>query len=116
MPRVSRAKVEETNKSFEALRKELLRTNKRFRNDLAFDEVKIQVAMEMVNARHERNILQRQLAKLAERDQGLISRIERMEANPTLKLIAEIAVAMNKKVVIRFEDFEDFEDFEGSKK
>lgn len=112
MPRVSRAKVEETNKSFEALKKELLRTDKRFRNDLAFDEVKIQLGMEMVNARHERNILQRQLANLAEKDQGLISRIERMEVNPTIKVIAEIAMAMNKKVVIHFEDFEeDIEDF-----
>ena len=116
MARISKAKSEETAKRFEALKKELLHTNKAYRDDLALSEAKMNLAMELMNKRHEANLLQGQLAALAGKEQGTISRIERMDVNPTLKVIAEIAMAMNKKVVIRFEDFEDMENFKGKEK
>lgn len=52
----------------------------------------------------EAGLLQGKLAELAGKDQGTIARIETMKVNPTLKVISEIAMAMNKKVVIHFED------------
>lgn len=104
MARISKEKAVETAKRFEKLKKEFLTSSKQFRDDFAFDEAKISLAMELSNQRKEAGLLQGQLAELAGKDQGTIARIETMKVNPTLKVISEIAMAMNKKVVIHFED------------
>lgn len=56
--------------------------------------------------RQEKALTQGQLAELAGKDQGTIARIETMKVNPTLKMIAEIAMAMNKKVTLVFEEID----------
>jgi DNA-binding XRE family transcriptional regulator len=109
MARISKEKAVETAKRFEALKKELLTSNKQFRDDVAFDEAKLSLAMELINTRKKAGLLQGQLAELSGKDQGTIARIETMKVNPTLKVIAEIAMAMNKKVHITFEDIDNEE-------
>jgi DNA-binding XRE family transcriptional regulator len=102
--RISKEKAVETAARFEELKKELLTSNKQFRDDVAFYEAKLSLAMELSNTRKEVGLLQGQLAELSGKDQGSIARIETMKVNPTLKVIAEIAMGMNKKVKITFED------------
>ncbi|MGL4333780.1 MAG: helix-turn-helix domain-containing protein [Lactococcus garvieae] len=104
MARLSKEKAVETAERFEKLKKELLTSSKQFRDDFAFDEARISLAMELLNQRKEAGLLQEQLAELAGKDQATIARIETMKVNPTLKVISEIAMAMNKKIVITFED------------
>ncbi|GAB7391589.1 hypothetical protein LGFR6_22120 [Lactococcus garvieae] len=104
MARVSKEKAAETAKRFEKLKKELFTSSKQFRDDFAFDEAKINLAMELSKQRKEIGLTQGQLAELAEKDQGTIARLETMKVNPTLKVISEVAIAMNKKVTIVLED------------
>ena len=52
----------------------------------------------MIHARKAKQLTQTQLAKLTGISQGKISKIERGEANPTLKVMAKIATALDMTI------------------
>ncbi|RJR24761.1 XRE family transcriptional regulator [Candidatus Microgenomates bacterium] len=65
-------------------------------------EVEYQLAKELIEKRLNRKMSQRELAQKAKTTQAVISRIETMEANPSLSLLKKIASTLDKKLVIYF--------------
>ena len=56
----------------------------------------------MIEKRLAQKISQRQLAKKVKTTQAVISRIESMNANPSLSLLKRIAAALDSKIVFNF--------------
>ncbi len=56
----------------------------------------------MIEKRLAQQISQRQLAKKMKTTQAVISRIESMNANPSLLLLKRIAEALNSKLILQF--------------
>lgn len=65
-------------------------------------EVEYQLAKKLIEKRLAKKMSQRELAKRAKTTQAVISRIETMEANPSLLLLKKIASTFNKKLIIDF--------------
>lgn len=57
----------------------------------------------MIEKRLSKKLSQRQLAKKMKTTQAVISRIESMNANPSLFLLKRLATALDSKLVLRFE-------------
>jgi len=88
-------------KLFSDLKKELLKdpeTKKQY--DLL--EPQYQLESEIIKARIEGKVSQKELAKRLGTTQAAISRIESMDVSPTLKMAGRIARAFDKKLEIRF--------------
>ena len=66
-------------------------------------EAEYQVSRMLIAARLKRNMSQKDLAKKANTTQAVISRLENMNANPSIGLIQKIANALNFKVKLLFE-------------
>ena len=58
---------------------------------------------EIIAARKDKNITQKELSDLTGITQGDISKIENGNANPSLKTLKKLAAAFGKKLVISFE-------------
>ena len=69
----------------------------------AWDEIDLEasIAEGIIGKRIEKNISQRDLAKKINSTQAVISRIETMEANPSIKTLKRIAKALDAKVEIK---------------
>ena len=65
-------------------------------------EAEYQAGAALIRARIEKKISQRQLAKKAKTTQAVISRIERMSVSPSVGLLQKLALAMGKKLEIKF--------------
>lgn len=65
-------------------------------------EPEYKVLEEIIRARIETKISQRQLAKNAKTTQAVISRIENMTVSPSIRMVQRIAQAMGKKLEIKF--------------
>lgn len=65
-------------------------------------EAAYQVTRELIKARIEGKISQRQLAKNAGTTQAVISRIENMTVSPSIALVQRIANSLGKKLEIKF--------------
>ena len=76
--------------------------NPDFRKQWAESEIQYQVTRQLVKARLEKNLSQRNLAKKAKTTQAVISRIENMSVNPSLDMLEKIAGALDKKLQINF--------------
>lgn len=63
-------------------------------------EPEFQVARQMIEARIKQNITQQQLAKKAKTGQAVISRLEGMNAKPSLSLLTKIASALGTEIKI----------------
>ena len=74
-----------------------------FRKEYERLEAEFQIIKEIVEARKDKNITQKELADLTGITQGDISKIENGNANPSLKTLKELADAFGKKLVISFE-------------
>ena len=59
---------------------------------------------QIIDARIENHLTQKQLAELAGTDQARISRLEKGSLNPSLDFIKKIAAALGKEVHITFKD------------
>jgi len=57
-----------------------------------------QIAKQMIDARIKQNLTQVQLAKKAKTGQAVISRLEGMNAKPSLSLLSKIASALNTEI------------------
>lgn len=73
-----------------------------FRKEWEDSEVEYQLGRKLIEARLKRNLSQRDLAKKVGTSQAAISRIEAMNANPSLSLLKRIAQALNSKLHISF--------------
>jgi ribosome-binding protein aMBF1 (putative translation factor) len=80
---------------------ELLK-NPEFKKEWEASEVEYQLGLALIEARLRKKLSQRQLAKKVGTSQSIISRIESMEANPSLSLLKRIATALNAKLQISF--------------
>ena len=69
----------------------------------AWDDIEIEssIAEGMIGKRIEKNISQRDLAKKINSTQAVISRIESMNANPSINTLKRIAKALDAKLEIK---------------
>jgi len=65
-------------------------------------EAEYQAGAALIQARIEKKLSQRQLAKKAKTTQAVISRIERMSVSPSVGLLQKLALAMGKRLKIKF--------------
>ena len=73
-----------------------------FKKEWEKSEVAYQVTRELIRARIEGRISQRQLAQKAGTTQAVISRIENMTVSPSVALVQRIAKSLGKKLEIKF--------------
>ena len=76
--------------------------NPEFKKEWEDSEVEYQLGRRLIEARLEKNLSQRDLAKKVGTSQAAISRIEGMDGNPSLSVIKRIAAALDLKADIRF--------------
>lgn len=65
-------------------------------------ELEYQLAKKLIEKRIKQKISQRTLAKKAKTTQAVISRVESMNANPSISLLKRLARALNSHLEIRF--------------
>lgn len=76
--------------------------NPSFKKEWEGSELQYRIGREIIRLRSEKNVSQRELARKANTTQAVISRIESMSENPSLKLVDKIATALGKRLVISF--------------
>lgn len=74
--------------------------NPQFCRDFEKLEPEFQIAKQIISARIKRNMTQEELADRAKTGQAVISRLEGMNAKPSLSLLTKIAQALNSKIQI----------------
>jgi len=74
-----------------------------FRDEYEALEPDFTIVQAMINARRKSGLTQQKLAERSGIAQGDISKIERGEANPSLKTLKRLATAMDMKLVLEFE-------------
>lgn len=84
---------------FEQFKKELLSDPKVKK---AYDELEteFQIASQMIDARIKQKMSQAELAKKVGTGQAVISRLEGMNAKPSISLLGRVARALNTKLTI----------------
>ena len=84
----------------ELLEQELKRPG--FRKAWEESQPQYQLTRQLINSRIEKEMTQQDLAKKANTTQAVISRVEGMNMNPSLKLMYRLAKALDKELVIEF--------------
>lgn len=87
--------------SFQDHLKESLKDSE-FRRAWEESEIEYQLAVRLIEARLNKKLSQRALAKKVGTSQAAISKIESMNANPSLLLLKRISQALNVKLQISF--------------
>ena len=77
--------------------------NTEFKKAWEESETEYQISRALIAARLNRKISQRELARRANTTQAVISRVEGMNANPSIGLIQKLAQALNLKLKIQLE-------------
>lgn len=77
--------------------------NPAFRAAWKESEVEYMLAKQLIEKRLKKHLSQRGLAKKANTTQAVISRIETMNANPSLNTLQRIASVLNTKLRISFQ-------------
>ena len=81
--------------------KEVILKNEDVRNELKKNEAEYKVIEEIILARKERNLTQKDLAELVGTKQSNISRLESGNYNPTIDFLNKIASAVGKQLEAR---------------
>jgi predicted transcriptional regulator len=81
-------------------KKKILR-NEEARKELKNNEAEYKIIEEIITARQEKNLTQKDLAELVGTRQSNISRLESGNYNPTLEFLNKIAKAIGKELEIR---------------
>ena len=84
---------------FEKLKADLLK-NSEFRREYEKLEPEFQIARQIIGARIKQKMSQEELAKRAGTGQAVISRLEGMNARPSISLLLRVARALNTKINI----------------
>ena len=82
---------------FSQIKKEWLK-DPEYRREYEKLEPEFQIARQMIDARIKQNLTQAQIAKKAKTGQAVISRLEGMNAKPSLSLLSKIASALNTEI------------------
>lgn len=77
--------------------------NSEFRKAWEDSEPEYLLSCSMIERRLAKKLSQRQLAEKVKTTQAVISRIESMNANPSLSLLKRIAIALDSKITFNFE-------------
>ena len=81
--------------------KEVILKNEDVRNELKKNEAEYKIIEEIILARKERNLTQKDLAELVGTKQSNISRLESGNYNPTIDFLNKIASAIGKQLEVR---------------
>jgi len=76
--------------------------NPKFKKEWVKLEPQYQITRELIKARIEGKVSQRELARKAKTTQAVISRVENMTVSPSIGLLQRIANALNKKLEVKF--------------
>jgi predicted transcriptional regulator len=85
---------------WENAKKKILQ-NEEVRQELKKNEAEYKIIEEIITARQEKNLTQKDLAELVGTKQSNISRLESGNYNPTLEFLNKIARAIGKELEIR---------------
>jgi len=85
--------------SAEALHQDLLKDSE-FRREYEKLEPEFQIARQIISARLKRKMTQADLAEKAKTGQAVISRLEGMNAKPSISLLSRVAKALGTKIQI----------------
>ncbi|MDO8610344.1 MAG: helix-turn-helix transcriptional regulator [bacterium] len=75
--------------------------NSDFKKEWKKSEMEYVLACELIEKRIARKMSQRELARRINTSQSVVSNIETMQANPSLKLLKRIALALDGRIEIR---------------
>jgi DNA-binding XRE family transcriptional regulator len=78
--------------------KAIILNNKDVQNELKLNEAEYQIIEEIIMARKERNLTQKELAELIGTRQSNISRLESGNYNPSIDFLNKIALAVGKEL------------------
>ena len=81
--------------------KEIILKNKEVQNELDMNEAEYKIIEEIILARREKNLTQKDLAELIGTKQSNISRLESGNYNPSLDFLQKVASAIGKKLEVR---------------
>ena len=81
--------------------KAIILKNEEVRKELKKNETEYKIIEEIIMARKEKNLSQKELAELIGTRQSNISRLERGNYNPSLEFLNRIAHAMGKELEVR---------------
>ena len=81
--------------------KEIILKNPEVQNELMMNEAEYRIIEEIILARKEKNLTQKDLAELIGTRQSNISRLESGNYNPSLDFLQKVASAMGKKLEVR---------------
>jgi len=81
--------------------KAIISNNKEVQNELKRNENEYRIIEEIIMARKERNLTQKELAELIGTKQSNISRLESGNYNPTLDFLNKIAEAVGKELEVK---------------
>jgi predicted transcriptional regulator len=81
--------------------KEMILRNEDVRKELKNNEAEYKLIEEIITARQERNLTQKDLAELVGTKQSNISRLESGNYNPTLDFLNKVARAIGKELEVR---------------
>jgi ribosome-binding protein aMBF1 (putative translation factor) len=81
--------------------KDIIEQDKNVQEELKNNENEYKIIEEIIFARHERNLSQKELAELVGTKQSNISRLESGNYNPTIDFLSKIVNAMDKKLEVR---------------
>lgn len=84
---------------FEKLHDEWMK-DPEYRREYEKLEPEFQIASQMIGARIKRKMSQEELARKAKTGQAVISRLEGMNAKPSISLLRRIARALNTKITV----------------
>ena len=73
-----------------------------FRAEWEKSEPIYQAGRQLIQARIDKKMSQRDLAKKAKTTQAVVSRVESLSLNPSLGLLQKLAVALDKKLEVNF--------------
>lgn len=85
--------------SFEELKADLMK-DPEFRREYEKLQPEFQIASQMIDARIKQDMSQEELAKKVGTGQAVISRLEGMNAKPSISLLSRVARALNIKISI----------------
>ena len=80
--------------------KTIILKNKEVQNELKMNEAEYKIIEEIIMARKEKNLTQKELAKLIGTKQSNISRLESGNYNPTIEFLNKVAVAVGKELKV----------------
>lgn len=92
-------KIQKKYYTVKELKAKLIR-NPRFHQEYEKLQPEYEIACQIIEARIKKKISQEELAKRAKTGQAVISRLEGMNAKPSISLLARIARALNTKINI----------------